>query len=75
MPNPFYGVITDSSSILSKSTIQEGYLLRAYPQFLNFELLNDGWGRSIYQAGQFTVEHRLGQGLSFLLGYTCSKNM
>jgi Carboxypeptidase regulatory-like domain len=75
VPNPFYGVITDPSSILSKSTIQEGYLLRAYPQFTNFELLNSGWGRSIYQAGQFTLEHRLGRGLSFLLGYTYSKNM
>ena len=75
VPNPFYGVITDSSSLLSKSTIQEGYLLRAYPQFLNFELLNSGWGRSNYQAGQLTVEHRLGRGLSFLLGYTFSKNM
>ncbi len=75
VPNPFYGVITDPSSILSKSTIQQGYLLRAYPQFLNFELLNSGWGRSIYQAGQFTLEHRLGRGLSFLLGYTYSKSM
>jgi hypothetical protein len=75
VPNPFYGVITDPSSILSKSTIQQGYLLRAYPQFLNFELLNSGWGRSIYQAGQFTLEHRLSRGLSFLLGYTYSKNM
>jgi len=75
VPNPFYGVITDSSSLLSKSTIQEGYLLRAYPQFLNFELLNSGWGRSIYQAGQLTLEHRLGRGLSLLLGYTYSKNM
>lgn len=75
VPNPFYGVITDSSSLLSKSTIQAGYLLRAYPQFLNFELLNDSWGRSTYQAGQITLEHRLGRGLSLLLGYTYSKNM
>ena len=75
VPNPFYGVITDPSSLLSKSTIQEGYLLRAYPQFLNFELLNSGWGRSSYQAGQLTLEHRLGRGLSLLLGYTYSKNM
>jgi len=75
VPNPFYGVITDPSSLLSKSTIQEGYLLRAYPQFLNFELLNSGWGRSSYQAAQLTLEHRLGRGLSLLLGYTYSKNM
>ena len=75
VPNPFYNVITDSSSLLSKSTIQQGYLLRAYPQFLNFELLNSGWGHSNYQAGQLTVEHRLSQGLSMLLGYTYSKTM
>ena len=75
VPNPFYGVITDSSSLLSKSTIQAGYLLRAYPQFLNFELLNNGWGHSNYQAFQLTAEHRLGHGLSFLLGYTRSKSM
>ena len=71
--NPFYGVITDPNSILSKSTVQEGYLLRAYSQFQNFEALNVGWGHSNYQAGQLTVEHRLGQGLAVLLGYTYSK--
>ncbi len=75
VPNPFYGVITDSSSLLSKSTIQAGYLLRAYPQFLNFQLLNDSFGRSTYQAGQITLEHRLGRGLALLLGYTYSRNM
>ena len=73
--NPFYSVITDSSSLLSKSTIQAGYLLRAYPQFLNFELLNSGWGHSSYNAGQLTIEHRLGRGLSLLLGYTYSKSI
>ena len=75
VPNPFYGVITDSSSLLSKSTIQAGYLLRAYPQFLNFESLNTSLGRSTYQAAQITLEHRLGRGLALLLGYTYSKNM
>ncbi len=75
VPNPFSGVITDSSSLLSKSTIQAGYLLRAYPQFLNFQLLNDSFGRSTYQAGQITLEHRFGRGLALLLGYTYSRNM
>lgn len=75
VPNPFYGIITDSSSILSKSTVQAGYLLRAHPQFMNFEPLNDGWGHSTYEAGQLTVEHRFDQGLSMLVGYTYSKNI
>ena len=75
VPNPFYNVITDSSSLLSKSTIQAGYLLRAYPQLQNFELVNSGWGHSNYQAAQVTLEHRLGNGLALLLGYTFSKNI
>lgn len=75
VPNPFYGIITDSSSLLSKSTIQQGYLIRPYPQFQNFELLNSPWGRSDYQAFQATIEHRLSHGLSFLMGYTRSKSM
>jgi len=75
VPNPFYGIITDSSSPLSKSTVQEGLLLRSHPQFLNFEALNDGWGHSNYQAGQLTIEHRMSQGLSMLVGYTYSKTI
>jgi Carboxypeptidase regulatory-like domain/TonB dependent receptor len=73
VPNPFSGVITDSSSILSKSTVQDGYLLRAFPQFQNFEAFNQGFGHSNYQAAQLTVEHRLSQGISLLMGYTYSK--
>jgi len=73
VPNPFYGIITDSSSVLSKSTVQEGYLLRPYPQFTGFEGLSVGWGHSNYQAGQLTVEHRMNNGLSMLLAYTHSK--
>ncbi len=75
VPNPFYNIITDSSSPLSKSTIEAGILERPYPQFLTFEALNVGWGHSSYEAGQLTVEHRMAQGFSMLLGYTYSKNM
>ncbi len=73
VPNPFYGVITDPSSILSRSTVQAGYLLRPHPQFQNFEAYNAGWGHSNYEAAQLTLEHRLDKGLSLLLGYTYSK--
>ena len=71
--NPFYNIITDSSSVLSKSTVEEAYLLRPFPEFTGFEALNVGRGHSNYQAGQLTVEHRLSNGLSMLLGYTHSK--
>jgi hypothetical protein len=73
--NPFFNVITDGSSILSKSTIQQGYLDRPYPQFGSFTLTNSPWGHSTYHAFQLTVEHRLSKGLSLLLGYTHSKSI
>jgi hypothetical protein len=75
VPNPFYGAITDSSSVLSHSTVEAGLLQRPYPQFTGFEELNAGYGHSNYEAGQFTVEHRLNQGLSMLVAYTWSKSI
>jgi hypothetical protein len=50
-------------------------LLSPFPQFTGFEGLNVGWGHSDYQAGQLTVEHRMNQGLSMLVGYTYSKSI
>jgi hypothetical protein len=73
--NPFFNIITDGSSLLSKSTVQQGYLLRPYPQFQSFTLQNTAWGHSTYHALQLTVEHRFSNGLSMLLGYTHSKNI
>jgi hypothetical protein len=71
--NPFYGIITDPSSTLSLPTVQYNQLLRPFPQYLNFKAINVGAGHSSYQSGQLTVEKRLSQGLSLLLGYTRSK--
>ena len=73
--NPFYNIITDSSSVLSKPTVEAGLLERPYPQFENFIGLNVGWGHANYQAAQLTVEHRMSQGLSTLIAYTYSKNI
>jgi hypothetical protein len=71
--NPFYGIITDPTSTLSLATVQYAQLLRPFPQFLNVKAINVGAGHSSYDAGQLTVEKRLSQGLSVLLGYTYSK--
>lgn len=73
VPNPFYGVIQDSSSTLSASTVQYGQLIRPYPQFMNVRGINVGAGHSSYHAGQLTVERRYAAGLSMLLGYAFSK--
>ena len=71
--NPFYGVITDPSSTLSTSTTTANQLLRPYPQFLNFDVINSGLGHSTYNAAQVTVEHRMKQGLAVIFAYTFSK--
>jgi hypothetical protein len=73
IPNPFYGVITDYTSTLSLPTVQQGQLLRPFPQFLNVKGVNIGAGHSSYHAGQLTVERRFAQGLAVLLGFTYSK--
>jgi len=73
VPNPFYKVITDSSTLLSKATVQNGYLQRAFPQFTKFQPIDVGWGHSSYDALQLTLQHREANGLSLLVGYTYSK--
>lgn len=71
--NPFHGVITDPSSTISTATTTANQLLRPFPQFLNFEVINSGVGHSTYNAAQITVEHRMKQGLAVLFAYTFSK--
>ncbi|HWB96496.1 MAG TPA: TonB-dependent receptor, partial [Bryobacteraceae bacterium] len=73
--NPFYGVITDSTSPLSLPTIQRGQLLRPYPQFQNMSGSQVPSGHSSYHALQLKVERRFSQGLAILFAYTHSKEI
>jgi hypothetical protein len=75
VPNPFFGVITDPTSLLSRPTVQAGQLLRPYPHFLNVIEALDAVGRSRYHALQLTVERRFSNGLGMVLAYTKSKTM
>ena len=71
--NPFFGVITDPTSPLSRPTIQRGQLLRPYPHFLNVMGSQVAAGHSSYHALQLTLQRRFSSGLSFLMAYTKSK--
>ena len=75
VPNPFYGVITDTTSILSRPTVQAGQLLRPYPQFQNVIAALAGVGRSRYHAMQLTLERRFSNGLGTVFAYTKSTTM
>ncbi|MBL8229038.1 MAG: TonB-dependent receptor [Bryobacterales bacterium] len=71
--NPFFGVITDPTSTLSRSTIQRGQLLRPFPQFTSLAGSQVPSGHSTYHAMQLRVERRFSSGLAILFAYTKSK--
>ncbi len=71
--NPFFGVITDPTSTLSRTTVLRGQLLRPYPHFTGMSGLQTPTGHSSYHALQVRLERRFSQGLAVLLAYTHSK--
>lgn len=71
--NPFYGYITDSTSTLSRSTVQYAQLLRPYPQFTSVNQTVAPYGHSSYHAMELKVERRFAQGLAILFNWTRSK--
>jgi hypothetical protein len=73
VPNPFFGVITDPTSILSLPTVQRGQLLRPFPQFLNVLQKQTAVARSQYHAMQLTIERRFSGGLGTIFAYTLSR--
>jgi outer membrane receptor protein involved in Fe transport len=73
VPNPFYGVITNQSSILSKPTVSRGQLLQPYPQYTTMNAVYATLGDSSYNSFQATVEKRLSNGFSVLGAFTIAK--
>jgi hypothetical protein len=73
VPNPFFGVITDPTSPLSRATVQLGQPLRSFPQFLDVTQVQSSLGESRYNAMQLTVERRFSGGLGTVFAYTLSR--
>jgi hypothetical protein len=75
--NPFYGVITDPRSVLSRPTTQLNRLLRPMPQYSSASRSSSEptGGNSIYNSLQLKLERRFSRGLSLLAHYTVSKAM
>ena len=71
--NPFFGIITDPASPLSRPTVARNQLLRTFPQFQNISLEKGSFANSIYHALQLRVDRRFSQGFTFLASYTAGK--
>lgn len=71
--NPFFGVITDPTSILSKSTVAQGQLLKPYPQYTNVYARLAPFGGSIYHSIQVSVEKRFSHAFSLNASFTGGK--
>ncbi|MPY88207.1 MAG: hypothetical protein GEU99_09810 [Luteitalea sp.] len=73
--NPFYGVITDSTSSLSQRQVNRNQLLRAFPQYTSVSSGRKSGATSEYHAMTLRADKRFSKGLSVLVSYTFSKLM
>jgi hypothetical protein len=71
--NPFSGHITSSGCGLDQPTVEQGQLLRPYPEFCDINEQIDPAGGSNYNALDVNYTHRVSQGLTLLASYTFSK--
>jgi hypothetical protein len=71
--NPFFGVITNSTSSLSQSTIPLSQLLLPFPQYTGVTQSSLPLGRSHYNSLQILANKHFSSGLNLTLAYTFSK--
>lgn len=74
VPNPFFGLLPNNTTIGQGQNIIRERLLRPFPHFDTVNsTVNDG--RSWYHSGQFNLQRRFSQGYTINLAYTWSKFM
>jgi hypothetical protein len=73
--NPFFGIITDPLSALSKTTVARSQLLKPFPQYdgLSYSRPLANFGTSSYNSMQLKLQKRFSNGLALLTHYTWSK--
>ncbi len=75
VPNPFYGVIANSTSVLSQPTVALSQLLLPFPQFTGVMESSLPLGRTHYNSFQLMANKRFSKGLTLSFAYTFSKLM
>jgi hypothetical protein len=71
--NPFYGIITNPTSSLSRSTVEYRQLIRPWPQYTSVGSFRKPRADSIYHGMTVRVDKRFSHGFSFLVAYTAGK--
>jgi outer membrane receptor protein involved in Fe transport len=75
VPNPFFGVITDSTSPLSLATVARGQLLLPFPQYQAISAIASSIGSMTYHSMLAKLEKRFSHGFTALVSYTNAKNI
>ncbi|HTM47728.1 MAG TPA: carboxypeptidase-like regulatory domain-containing protein [Bryobacteraceae bacterium] len=75
IPNPFFGVITDPTSALSRSTVARRQLMFPYPQYTTITSEAPSLGSSTYHSFQSRVQKRFSSGFTLLGSYTIGKTL
>jgi hypothetical protein len=75
VPNPFFGLITNSSSSLRNATVTRAQLLTPYPMYTGITLYRPNIGEARYNALQVIMQKRFSRGLSATASYVWSKAM
>ena len=77
VPNPFFGVITNSSSALRNATVTRAQLLTPYPMYTGLTVYRPNIGQASYNALQVVMQKRFSRGLflSATGSYVWSKAM
>ena len=75
VPNPFYELITNSSSSLRNTTVTRAQLLTPYPMYTSVTLYRPNIGDARYNAMQVVLQKRFSNGLSATGSYVWSKSI
>ncbi|MFB3829457.1 MAG: carboxypeptidase regulatory-like domain-containing protein [Bryobacteraceae bacterium] len=73
VPNPFYGIISNSSNLGSGNTISQRQFWLAYPQFTSVNQDGSNTRTVVYHALELSLEKRLTHGLTLMWNLTGSK--
>ncbi len=71
--NPFYGVITNPNSTLSRPTVVYRQLLSPFPRYITVNPAPPPFGNSLYHSFQARVERRFAKGVGVRVAYTGGK--